>query len=127
MKEDLYKLELEFDSKMKQLKKKEESLEEDLSYFLQQTDQLKEEVYRMAEGELPAEVHTYFFQMDENSERFRRDVFEQLDQIQEERSKLKWEYDNEIDAFYKNQKKLESEAKKKSVRATLLIFLVGSR
>lgn len=112
MKEDLYKLELEFDSKMKQLKKKEESLEEDLSYFLQQTDLLKEEVYRMAEGELPAEVHTYFFQMDENSERFRRDVFEQLDQIQEERSKLKWEYDNEIDAFYKHQKKLESEAKK---------------
>ncbi|KXT88960.1 hypothetical protein SPADD19_00526 [Streptococcus parasanguinis] len=122
MKEDLYKLELEFDSKMKQLKKKEESLEEDLSYFLQQTDQLKEEVYRMAEGELPAEVHTYFFQMDENSERFRRDVFEQLDQIQEERSKLKWEYDNEIDAFYKNQKKLESKAKKKSVRLSLLFF-----
>ncbi|WP_368403160.1 hypothetical protein [Streptococcus parasanguinis] len=37
---------------------------------------------------------------------------EKLDQIQEERSKLKWEYDNEIDAFYKNQKKLESKAKK---------------
>lgn len=126
MKEDLYKLELEFDSKMKQLKKKEESLEEDLSYFLQQTDQLKEEVYRMAEGELPAEVHTYFFQMDENSERFRRDVFEQLDQIQEERSKLKWEYDNEIDAFYKNQKKLESKSKKIS-KVVLTDFLVGSR
>lgn len=125
MKENLYKLELEFDSKMKQLKKKEESLEEDLSYFLQQTDQLKEEVYRMAEGELPAEVHTYFFQMDENSERFRRDVFEQLDQIQEERSKLKWEYDNEIDAFYKNQKKLESKAKKIS-KVVLTDFLVGS-
>lgn len=122
MKEDLYKLELEFDSKMKQLKKKEESLEEDLSYFLQQTDQLKEEVYRMAEGELPAEVHIYFFQMDENSERFRRDVFEQLDQIQEERSKLKWEYDNEIDAFYKNQKMLESKDKKKTVRLSLLFF-----
>ena len=126
MKEDLYKLELEFDSKMKQLKKKEESLEEDLSYFLQQTDQLKEEVYRMAEGELPAEVHTYFFQMDENSERFRRDVFEQLDQIQEERSKLKWEYDNEIDAFYKNQRKLESKAQKIS-KVVLTDFLVGSR
>lgn len=126
MKEDLYKLELEFDSKMKQLKKKEESLEEDLSYFLQQTDQLKEEVYRMAEGELPAEVHTFFFQMDENSERFRRDVFEQLDQIQEERSKLKWEYDNEIDAFYKNQKKLESKSKKIS-KVVLTDFLVGSR
>ena len=126
MKEDLYKLELEFDSKMKQLKKKEESLEEDLSYFLQQTDKLKEEVYRMAEGELPAEVHTYFFQMDENSERFRRDVFEQLDQIQEERSKLKWEYDNEIDTFYKNQKKLESEAKKIS-KVALTDFLIGSR
>ena len=38
--------------------------------------------------------------------------YEQLDQIQEERSKLKWEYDNEIDSFYKNQKKLESKAKK---------------
>ena len=38
--------------------------------------------------------------------------YEWLDQIQEERSKLKWEYDNEIDAFYKNQKKLESKAKK---------------
>ena len=38
--------------------------------------------------------------------------YEQFDQIQEERSKLKWEYDNEIDAFYKNQKKLESKAKK---------------
>lgn len=126
MKENLYKLELEFDSKMKQLKKKEESLEEDLSYFLQQTDQLKEEVYRMAEGELPAEVHTYFFQMDENSERFRRDVFEQLDQIQEERSKLKWEYDNEIDAFYKNQRKLESKAQKIS-KVVLTDFLVGSR
>lgn len=39
--------------------------------------------------------------------------YEQLDQIQEERSKLKWEYDNEIDAFYKNQKKLESKPKKR--------------
>ena len=125
MKEDLYKLEFEFDSKMKQLKKKEESLEEDLSYFLQQTDQLKEEVYRMAEGELPAEVHTYFFQMDENSERFRRDVFEQLDQIQEERSKLKWEYDNEIDAFYKHQKKLNQKLEKIS-KIVLTDFLVGS-
>ena len=48
--------------------------------------------------------------------------YEWLDQIQEERSKLKWEYDNEIDAFYKNQKKLESKAKKKSVRLSLLIF-----
>ena len=48
--------------------------------------------------------------------------YEQSDQIQDERSKLKWEYDNEIDAFYKNQKKIESEAKKKSVRASLLIF-----
>lgn len=48
--------------------------------------------------------------------------FEQLDQIQDERSKLKWEYDNEIDAFYKHQKKMESEAKKKSVRLPLLIF-----
>ena len=38
--------------------------------------------------------------------------YEQLEQIQEERSKLKWEYDNEIDAFYKNQKKLASKAKK---------------
>ena len=38
--------------------------------------------------------------------------YKQLDQIQEERLKLKWEYDNEIDAFYKNQKKLESKAKK---------------
>ena len=38
--------------------------------------------------------------------------YEQLDQIQEERSKLKWEYDNEIDVFYKHQKKLESETKK---------------
>lgn len=38
--------------------------------------------------------------------------YEQLDQIQEERSKLKWEYDNEIYAFYKHQKKMESEVKK---------------
>lgn len=38
--------------------------------------------------------------------------YEQLDQIQEESSKLKWEYDNEIDAFYKHQKKTESEARK---------------
>lgn len=39
-------------------------------------------------------------------------TYKQLDQIQEERSTLKWEYDNEIDAFYKYQKKMESEAKK---------------
>lgn len=48
--------------------------------------------------------------------------YKQLNQIQEERLKLKWEYGNEIDAFYKNQKKLESKAKKKSVRLSLLIF-----
>lgn len=52
--------------------------------------------------------------------------YEQLDQIQEERSKLKWEYDNEIDSFYKNQKKLESKAKKIS-KVVLTDFLVGSR
>ena len=46
---------------------------------------------------------------------------EQLDQIQEERSKLKWEYDNEIDAFYKHQKKWNQKLKK-SVRLPLLIF-----
>lgn len=38
--------------------------------------------------------------------------YKQLDQIQDERSKLKWEYESKIDAFYKHQKKLESEAKK---------------
>ena len=38
--------------------------------------------------------------------------YNQLNQIQEERLKLKWEYGNEIDAFYKNQTKLESKAKK---------------
>ena len=38
--------------------------------------------------------------------------YKQLNQIQEERLKLKWEYGNEIDAFYKNQKKLESKDKK---------------
>ena len=51
--------------------------------------------------------------------------YEQLNQIQEERSKLKWEYDNEIDAFNKNQKKLESKAKKIS-KIVLTDFLVGS-
>ena len=45
-------------------------------------------------------------------DRLKNFPYEQLDQIQEERSKLKWEYDNEIDAFYKNQKKLESKDKK---------------
>lgn len=47
--------------------------------------------------------------------------YEQLDQIQEERSRLKWEYDNEIDAFYKHQKKWNQKLKK-SVRLPLLIF-----
>ena len=51
--------------------------------------------------------------------------YKQLDQIQEERSKLKWEHDNEIDAFYKNQKKLESKAKKIS-KVALTDFLVCS-
>ena len=45
-------------------------------------------------------------------DRLKNFSYEQLDQIQEERSKLKWEYDNEIDAFYKNQKKLASKDKK---------------
>ena len=52
--------------------------------------------------------------------------YKQLDQIQEERPTLKWEYDNEIDAFYKNQKKLESKDKKIS-KVVLTDFLVGSR
>ena len=52
--------------------------------------------------------------------------YEQLNPIQKERSKLKWEYDNEIDAFYKNQKMLESKDKKNS-KVVLTDFLVGSR
>ena len=44
-----------------------------------------------------------------------------MDQIQEERPKLKWENDNEIDAFYKIEKKLES-SQKKSVRLSLTVF-----
>ena len=51
--------------------------------------------------------------------------YKQLDQIQEERSKLKWEYDDEIYAFNKSQKKLESKAKKIS-KIVLTDFLVGS-
>ena len=47
--------------------------------------------------------------------------YEQLNPIQKERSKLKWEYDNKIDAFYKNQKMLESKDKK-TVRLSLLFF-----
>ncbi|WP_205011864.1 hypothetical protein [Streptococcus parasanguinis] len=38
--------------------------------------------------------------------------YKQLDQIQEERSTLKWEYDNEIDAFYKHQKNWNRKPKK---------------
>ena len=126
MKEDLYKLELEFDSKMKQLKKKEESLEEDLSYFLQQTDQLKEEVYRMAEGELPAEVHTYFSKWMKivndfdvtslnNWIKFRKSVRSSNGSMTT-RSMLSIKI-----------RKSWNQKLKKSVRATLLIFLVGSR
>ena len=59
-------------------------------------------------------------------DRLKNFPYEQLDQIQEERSKLKWEFDNEIDAFYKNQRKLESKAKKIS-KVVLTDFLVGSR
>ena len=51
--------------------------------------------------------------------------YEQLDQIQEERSKLKQEYDNKIDAFQKNQKMLASKDKKIS-KGALTDFLVGS-
>lgn len=51
--------------------------------------------------------------------------YEQLDQIQEERSTLKWEYDNEIDAFYKHQKKWNQKLKKIS-KVVLTDFLVGS-
>ena len=47
--------------------------------------------------------------------------YEQLDQIQEERSKLKWEYDNEIDAFIKIRESWNRKPKK-SVRLSLLIF-----
>lgn len=47
--------------------------------------------------------------------------YKQLDQIQEDHSTLKWEYDNEIDAFYKHQKKWNQKLKK-SVRLSLLIF-----
>ena len=59
-------------------------------------------------------------------DRLKNFPYEQLDQIQEECSKLKWEYDNEIDAFYKNQKMLESKDKKNS-KVVLTVFLVGSR
>ena len=51
--------------------------------------------------------------------------YKQLNQIQEERLKLKWEYGNEIDAFYKNQKMLASKDKKIS-KGALTDFLVGS-
>lgn len=51
--------------------------------------------------------------------------YEQLDQIQEERSTLKWEYDNEIDAFYKHQKKWNQKLKKIS-KVVLTDFLVCS-
>ncbi len=81
---------------MKQLKKKRNLLKK-ISYFYSKTHWRKKKSIARQKVKLPAEVHTYFFQMDENSERFRRDV-EQLDQIQEERSKAQWEYDNEIDA-----------------------------
>ena len=122
MKEDLYKLELEFDSKMKQLKKKRESLEEDLSYFLQQTDLLKEEVYRMAEGELPAKFILIFFKWMKIVNDF--DVTSLNNWIKSRKSvqSSNGEYDNEIDAFYKKQKKAGIEDKKKSVRLSLLIF-----
>lgn len=52
-------------------------------------------------------------------------TYKQLDQIQEERSKLKWEYDNEIDAFYKHQKNWNRKPKKNS-KVALTVFLVGS-
>ena len=64
--------------------------------------------------------------MDENGERFRRDVFEQSwIQIREERSKLKWEYDNGIDAFYKKSEKAGIGSKNQS--KVVLTVLVGSK
>ena len=64
MNAEIYRLDEQFDKKMRELKKKEEYLEDNLSYVLHTTEQLKDEVYRIANGELPVEAYTDIFQMD---------------------------------------------------------------
>ena len=108
MNAEIYRLDEQFDQKMRELKKKEEYLEDNLSYVLHTTEQLKDEVYRIANGELPVEAYSDIFQMDTNAELFRKDVLEQIDDIGEERSKLRWDYEEQLDALYKKKAKKQN-------------------
>ncbi|MBP2621802.1 hypothetical protein ACVRXQ_02695 [Streptococcus panodentis] len=103
MNEEIYKLDEQFDKSMRELKKKEEYLEDNLSYILYTTEQLKDEVYQIADGELPVEAYTDIFQMDTNAELFQKEVLEQIDDIDEKRSKLRWDYEEHLDALYKKK------------------------
>ena len=93
MNAEIYRLDEQFDKKMRELKKKEEYLEDNLSYVLHTTEQLKDEVYQIANGELPVEAYPDIFQMDT---------------IGEERSKLRWDYEEQLDALYKKKAKKQN-------------------
>lgn len=108
MNAEIYRLDEQFDKKMRELKKKEEYLEDNLSYVLHTTEQLKDEVYQIANGELPVEAYPDIFQMDTNAELFRKDVLEQIDDIGEERSKLRWDYEEQLDVLYKENARKEN-------------------
>ena len=79
-----------------------------MSYVLHTTEQLKDEIYRIADGDLPVEVYTDIFQMDTNAELFRKEVLEQIDDISEERSKLRWDYEEQLDVLYKKNARKEN-------------------
>lgn len=108
MNAEIYRLDEQFDKKMRELKKKEEYLEDNLSYVLHSTEQLKDEIYRIADGELPVEAYTDIFEIDTNAELFRKEVLEQIDDISEERSKFRWDYEEQLDALYKKKAKKQN-------------------
>ncbi|MFC3932926.1 hypothetical protein ACVR0S_08990 [Streptococcus dentapri] len=93
----------QYESDLRAIQSKRDSLEEDYQRFMQVTDDLKEQVYQATlkrEIELSPEAKGQVYQMDITADDFKSQFQKAIAELDEEQSQLKKDYDKQVDNIY---------------------------
>lgn len=97
----------QYESDLRVIQSKRDSLEEDYQRFMQVTDDLKEQVYQATlkrEMELSPEAKGHLYQMDINTDDFKSKFQKEIAELDEEQSQLKKEYDKQVEKIYEESR-----------------------
>lgn len=108
----LQELDNYYDQEIRKIYHSREQLEADFRLFMVKSDKLREYVYQVILGQgcdFPQEAQMHLHQMELTQDAFLAEFNARMDELDEEQSRVRKDYDNQVDNLYMEAQRQASE------------------